>query len=167
MSKNKSQIYLKATGQWVPVSEEFHKAYFHEIDLFRRKQIRRGFCKCTGPKWWLCDMDCGVCEFRCANSKYISIDAQVGEGNDACSIANAIPDDSGDVEETLMLAELFAALHEELEKLDPDGRRICELIMEGRTEREIAADMGKRQSTINYKKNKAFSILREALKDYI
>ena len=112
-------------------------------------------------------MDCGVCEFQCANSKYISIDAQVGEGDDACLIANAIPDDSGDVEEALMLTELFAALHEELKKLDPDGRRICELIMEGRTEREIAADMGKRQSTINYKKNKAFSILREALKDYI
>lgn len=71
MSKNKSHIYLNAIGQWVPVSEEFHKAYFHEIDLFRRRQIRRGFCKCTGPKWWLCDMDCGVCEFQCANSRYM------------------------------------------------------------------------------------------------
>ena len=50
---------------------------------------------------------------------------------------------------------------------DPDGRRICELIMQGKTEREIAADMGKRQSTINYQKNKVFSILREALKDFI
>lgn len=36
-----------------------------------------------------------------------------------------------------------------------------------KTEREIAADMGKRQSTINYQKNKVFSILREALKDFI
>lgn len=43
MSKNKSQIYLKAEKQWVSVSEEFHKAYFREIDLFRRKQIRHGF----------------------------------------------------------------------------------------------------------------------------
>ena len=40
-------------------------------------------------------------------------------------------------------------------------------IMQGKTEREIAADMGKRQSTINYQKNKVFSILREALKDFI
>lgn len=73
MSKNKSQIYLKAEKQWVSVSEEFHKAYFREIDLFRRKQIRHGFCKCSGSKWWLCDMDCGSCEFQCANSKYISL----------------------------------------------------------------------------------------------
>lgn len=56
---------------------------------------------------------------------------------------------------------------DELNRLDPDGRRICELIMQGKTEREIAADMGKRQSTINYQKNKVFSILREALKDFI
>lgn len=67
----------------------------------------------------------------------------------------------------MMLAELFAALHEELEKLDPDGKRICELIMQDKTEREIAAEMGLCQSTVNYKKNKAFSVLREVLKDFI
>lgn len=167
MTKNKSQIYLKAEKRWVSVSEEFHKAYFREIDLFRRKQIRRGFCKCPGSKWWLCDMDCGSCEFQCANSRYISIDAEVGEGDDACAIINTIPDDSVDIEEAMMLAELFTALHEELEKLDPDGKRICELIMQDKTEREIAAEMGLRQSTVNYKKNKAFSVLREALKDFI
>ena len=43
----------------------------------------------------------------------------------------------------------------------------CPLYAAGKTEREIAADMGKRQSTINYQKNKVFSILREALKDFI
>lgn len=49
----------------------------------------------------------------------------------------------------------------------PIGGEEDELIMQGKTEREIAADMGKRQSTINYQKNKVFSILREALKDFI
>lgn len=63
--------------------------------------------------------------------------------------------------------ELLDALYDELNRLDPGGRRICELIMAGKTEREIAADMGKSQSTINYQKNKVLSILREALKDFI
>ena len=167
MSKNKSQIYLKATKQWVPVTEEFHKAYFHEVDLFRRKQIRSGYCSCPSTKWWLCDMNCAECEFSCHPGNVVSIDSEIGDGSDACPLADAIPDDSVDIEEAIMLAELFSALHHELERLDPDGRRICELIMAGKTEREIAADMGKRQSTINYQKNKVFSILREALKDFI
>ena len=63
--------------------------------------------------------------------------------------------------------ELLNTLYEELDRLDPDGRRICELIMQGKTEREIAAGMGKRQSTVNYQKRRVLSILREALKDYI
>ena len=62
---------------------------------------------------------------------------------------------------------LLDALYDALNHLDPDGRRISELIMQGKTEREIATDMGKRQSTINYQKKKVFSILREALNDLI
>lgn len=41
MSKNKSQIYLKAEKQWVSVSEEFHKAYFREIDMFEKTDQTR------------------------------------------------------------------------------------------------------------------------------
>ena len=63
--------------------------------------------------------------------------------------------------------ELLDALYDELNHLDPNGRRICELIMQGKTEHEIAAIIGKRQSTINYQKKKVLSILREALKDFI
>ena len=63
--------------------------------------------------------------------------------------------------------ELLDALYDELTRLDPDGRRICELIMQGKTEREIASEMGRLRSTVNYQKNKVLSTLREALKDYI
>ena len=82
-------------------------------------------------------------------------------------LATRWPTDAPSAESILMDKELLDTLYDELNRLDPDGRRICELIMQGKTEREIAADMGKRQSTINYQKNKVFSILREALKDFI
>ena len=49
--------------------------------------------------------------------------------------------------------------------MDPDGKRICQLIMAGMSEREIAAAMGRRQSTVNYQKRKVLAALREALKD--
>ena len=61
----------------------------------------------------------------------------------------------------------YDALYDELDRLDPDGRRICELIMQGKTEREIAADMGRSQSTLSYQKRKVLSLMREALKDFI
>ena len=38
-----------------------------------------------------------------------------------------------------------AELYDELDRIDPDGRRICELIMAGKTEREMAADLGRSQ----------------------
>lgn len=39
--------------------------------------------------------------------------------------------------------------------LDPDGRRICELLLQNKTEREIATIMGISQQSTNYKKKKA------------
>ena len=167
MSKNKSQIYLKATKQWVPVTEEFHKAYFHEVDLFRRKQIRSGYCNCPSTKWWLCDMNCAECEFSCHPGNVVSIDSEIGDGSDACPLADAIPDDSVDIEETMMLAELFSALHSELERLDPDGRRICELIMAGKTEREAASLLGISKTAYRYQWLKLKDYLAKKLQDYI
>jgi DNA-directed RNA polymerase specialized sigma subunit len=64
--------------------------------------------------------------------------------------------------------ELLDALMSKLGELDPDGRRICELLMQDKSEREIAAIMGfTQQSTVNYKKKKAFETLRKHLRDYI
>ena len=64
--------------------------------------------------------------------------------------------------------ELLEALYEKLQELDPDGRRICELLLEGKNEREIASIMGfNNQSAVNYRKQKAFEKLRILLKDYI
>ena len=102
--------------------------------------------------------------------KGMSLEAEVGSiggEEDELTLGDTLADDAPSAESILMDKELLDALYDELNRLDPDGRRICELIMQGKTEREIAADMGKRQSTINYQKNKVFDILRKALKDFI
>lgn len=44
---------------------------------------------------------------------------------------------------------LLAALYDELGRLDPEVDISCQLFMEGKTEREMAANMGNHQSTIN------------------
>ena len=122
--------------------------------------------RCTKAQLWKCDGVCPGCPFYAAGKK-VSIDTPIGGEEDELTLGDTLADDVSSAESILMDKELLDALYDELNRLDPDGRRICELIMQGKTEREIAADMGKRQSTINYQKNKVFSILREALKDFI
>ena len=63
----------------------------------------------------------------------------------------------------LLFEELYAAL----EELDPEDRRIMELFSIGLSEREIAADIGRSQKTINNRKPKLFAQLRERLNDFI
>ena len=66
------------------------------------------------------------------------------------------------VAEKLLLEELSAALNE----LDPINRRIAELYSEGLSERQIAAEVGLSQKTINNRKTSIFGQLHQRLKDY-
>lgn len=165
-NKDNYQIFIKSSRQWVPVTEEFFKSYMKSNDTFRRRMQRHGCCDCPKSKSWLCDTDCTNCEFRKAGDA-LSLDAEIETNEGTTTILDTIPDTDSGIEENLMFAELLTALSEELNNLDPEGKRICELIMEVKTEREIATEMGRRQSTINYKKNKVFDKLREVLKDLI
>ena len=81
-------------------------------------------------------------------------------------IHHTLTDEAPSPESIAADRELLQALYAELERLDPDGKRICQLIMAGMSEREIAAAMGRRQSTVNYQKRKVLAALREALKDF-
>ena len=139
---------------------------FDKIWNTRYHAQKNGECRCTKAQLWKCDGVCPGCPFYAAGKK-VSIDTPIGGEEDELTLGDTLADDASSAESILMDKELLDALYDELNRLDPDGRRICELIMQGKTEREIAADMGKRQSTINYQKNKVFSILREALKDFI
>ena len=127
---------------------------------------KNGECRCTKSQLWKCDGVCPGCPFYAAG-KNVSIDTPISGEEDELTLGDTLADDAPSAESILMDKELLDTLYDELNRLDPDDRRICELIMQGKTEREIAADMGKRQSTINYQKNKVFSILREALKYFI
>ena len=149
MQNNDKKYFIPVDGTPIEVSEEVYRAYYQPIWNTRYHAQKNGECRCTKAQLWKCDGVCPGCLFYAAGKK-VSINTPIGG------------------EESIRMdKELLDTLYDELNRLDPDGRRICELIMQGKTEREIAADMGKRQSTINYQKNKVFSILREALKDFI
>jgi len=149
----------------VPIPEEVYKAIYPDIWKTLQRMQRSGQCTCPKSQLWKCDADCAVCQFK-ASGRFVSLSTSLDDA-EGLTIEDTIASDEPSPEAISMDKVLLDALYDELNRLDPDGRRICELIMQGQTEREIAADMGKRQSTINYQKNKVFSILREALKDFI
>jgi DNA-directed RNA polymerase specialized sigma subunit len=113
-------------------------------------------------------MDCWTCHFRKVGDE-LSLDSVISDddGNEMTRL-DILADDAPSALSILEERELLDALMSKLGELDPDGRRICELLMQDKTEREIAAIMGiSRQSTVNYKKKKAFETLRKHLRDYI
>lgn len=78
-----------------------------------------------------------------------------------------VPDESAAIAEVLEDAELLNALYAKLNELDPEGRLICQLIMEGKSERDCGKEMGLSRNTFVYRRNKLFQKLRSELKDYI
>ena len=161
-------IYLKDLHQWVPVSKADYDNYYRDINAYRRRQQEHGRCVCPANKRYLCDMDCNNCRFHRAGDE-ISLDSAISnEDGNGASWLDDLPDDGPSAQSILEERELLDTLMSKLNELDPDGRRICELLLQEKSEREIAAIMGiSQQSTINYKKRKAFEMLRKILQDYI
>ena len=62
--------------------------------------------------------------------------------------------------------ELLGALFHKLDELDPEGRRICELVMQGHSERDCGKEMGMARNTFVYKRDKLFATLADYLKDF-
>jgi len=175
MSKQENQnqptdraIYLKDLHQWKPVSKVEYNNYYRDINAYRRRQQEHGRCVCPASKRYLCDMDCCNCRFRKGGDE-LSLDyAITDEDGNEKSWLDDLPDDGPSAQSILEERELLDALMCKLNELEPDSRRICELLLQDKSEREIASIMGiSHQSTINYKKKKAFEMLRELLRDYI
>jgi RNA polymerase sigma factor (sigma-70 family) len=165
---NERAIYIKALHQWVSVSKTDYDNYYRDINAYRKRQQEHGRCVCPASKRYLCDMDCWNCSFRKAGD-LLSLNCTItdDDGNKK-SWLDDLEDDTPCTQSILEESELLEALLQKLDKLDPDGKRICELLLQDKSEREIAAIMGiSSQSTINYKKKKAFEALRELLRDYI
>lgn len=156
---NQQQItrrYIEIDGQQVPVNEEVYRAYKRPAWAEHKRKEREKRCRdengnrCTG--------DCSKCKKQRTGS-VLSLDRFTDEGFEAADAVDMVEL----IAEKLLFEELYAAL----EELDPDNRRIMKLFSIGKSEREIATDIGLSQKAINKRKTKLFSQLWERLKDFI
>ncbi len=161
------RIYLKDLHQWVPVSKVDYDNYYRDINAYRRRQQEHGRCVCPASKRYLCDMDCCACRFHKGGDE-LSLDYTVTDedGNEKSWLED-LPDDRPSAQSVMEDRELLDTLLHKLDELDPEGRRICELVMEGRSERDCGKEMGMSRNTFVYKRDKLFAALADYLKDSI
>lgn len=161
------KIYLKGLHQWVPVSKTDFDNYYRDVNAYRRRQQEHGRCVCPASKRYLCDMDCYTCRFHKGGDE-LSLDYTVTDedGNEK-SWLEALPDDRPSAQSVMEDRELLDTLLHKLDELEPEGRRICELVMEGRSERDCGKEMGMARNTFVYKRDKLFAALADYLKDFI
>ena len=148
-------IYLKATRQWVEVSEEYYRDHTRYHDALRKRQQSHGQCVCPKSKFWLCDGDCLTCEFRRAGDM-LSLDYTVeNEDGNACSPLDNLADPAPSIEEIICdkaeLDQLFARLNE----LMPEAVEIGRLRQDGLSDEAIAEMIGIKRTTFLSRLKKA------------
>lgn len=128
-------IYIRSTGEMIPVSQAVQDAYYGEAVRFQTEEHRYGRCVCPPDKVRVCDMDCPICEYhRVGNT--VSLDELIDEEN--MQLMDAL-------ENHALLDRIFACLRE----LDPDADTIIAMWQENDrvSDRSIAEALGRPQST--------------------
>ena len=151
---NQRKIYIRSTKQWVPVTEEVYLEYYRPIWRTQKAAQKAGQCFCPKDKLWLCDGDCAMCEYRPAGNT-VSLDAPIENADgDAFSLVDTIEDPTANFVDVLVDRLLLEQLLDELAERDPEGKRICELLMKGCSKTEIA-DTLRREFGGDWYKSKA------------
>jgi DNA-directed RNA polymerase specialized sigma24 family protein len=161
VNQETKQYYLTIDGQEVTVSEEVYRAYKRPIWAEHKRNDRQKLCQVSDGKGGLkrCTEDCSKCN-RTKEGSYLSLDGLEEAGY---SVEDRSQDVAEIVAEKVLLEELFKVLQE----LDPNSHRICKLLMEGCSKREIARIMSIPQSSFEYQFKKLMASLRERLENYI
>ncbi|SFS09064.1 RNA polymerase sigma factor [Anaeromicropila populeti] len=161
VNQETKQYYLTIDGQEVTVTEEVYRAYKRPIWAEHKRNDRQKLCQVSDGKGGLkrCTEDCSKCS-RTKEGNVLSLDGLEEAGY---SVEDRTQDVAEIVAEKVLLEELFKAL----EELDPNSHRICKLLMEGCSKREIARIMSIPQSSFEYQLKKLMASLRERLENYI
>ena len=144
---NQRKVYIRSTKQWVPVTEEVYLEYYRPIWRLQKDAQKNGQCMCPKSKLWLCDGDCATCEYRAAGNT-TSLDAPLENGDgDEFSLVDTLEDPNAAFADVIVDRLLLERLIDELTEQYPEGKRICELIMEGQSERQAANVLNMTRST--------------------
>lgn len=137
-------IYLRSTGEKIPVTKKQRDAFYKEASRIRDKEQNHGRCVCPYRFIWKCDGDCIDCEYHRAGDT-LSLDVPTDDGSTDLynTITSAAPTMEDVISDAMLLEQLFAKLRE----LDPEADRIIEMLDDGLSDRKIAEALGRKQRT--------------------
>ena len=146
-------IYVHATGEMVPVSDEVYYEYYRPIRAHLQREQYHHRCNCPKQFMYQCDGDCYACRYH-VSDEYVSMDAPDEESRE--SIYESIPDEGPEVEKIVSDRLLIARLFERLRELDPDADKIIAMWKEDPdiSDREIARRLGIPHKTFVNRMNK-------------
>ena len=148
------KIFIRSTKTWVPVTEEVYREYYRPIWRMQKATRKAGQCICPRSKLWLCDSDCLTCGYHTSGNT-VSLDAPMENANgDEFTLMDTLTDPDSCFADILIDRLLLNQLLDKLAEQDPEGRRICELIMDNCSKAEIA-DALQREFGGNWYKSKA------------
>ena len=127
------------------VTGEFGHELAKEIDRIRKKKQYDSECVVTKDMIWACDGVCFACPFH--RLPETSLDEPL-QGTDDLTLGDMVASAAPTPESIMEDRELLDALYAELAALDPEGLQICKLIMQKKSEREIAKLMDIPRSTL-------------------
>ena len=146
-----------------PIPEHIYHQIMPDIWKIRKRMQRSGQCTCPQSRHWAYDADCLICSYRAAGRE-VSLSMPLDDAEDL-TLEDTISNDDPTPESIAMDRALLDALHAELEALDPEGKRICELLGK-HSEREAADLMGLSRSAFKRRWTKVKSGLADKLHDF-
>lgn len=104
-----------------------------------------------------------ICRYhRAGDTLSIGYACEDSEGNQY-NLAAYLSDQEQDVPDIVAQRDLRDALRQAVEQLTPEERRICTLIAVGKSEREIAIELGIPRNTYTYRRDRLLDKLRKML----
>ena len=145
-----------------PIPEHIYHRIMPDIWMTQKRMQRSGQCGCPRSRLWACDADCLVCPYH-TEGREVSLRTPLND-LESLTLEDIIPNDDPLPESVVIDRALLDALHAELNAIDPEGRRICELLSK-HSEREAADMMGLSRSTFKRRWANVKSGLADRLRD--
>lgn len=151
------EYYITIEGQEITVTEEVYRAYKRPTWAEHKRNDREKRCQVSDGKGGLkrCLEDCSICD-RVRDGSILTLDELAEEKH----VLGAGEMDVSDIVASKILLE---QLYKVLEELDPKSLRVCQLIMEGHSRREIARILEIPQSSFEYQFKKLMESLKTSL----
>lgn len=159
-------IYIRATKERVPVTEQEFKDYYRDINAYRRTRQNHGKCVCPKSKWLDCDMDCETCSFRRAGDT-LSLDYTVSDddGNEKFLLED-VADGNPPIEEIVSAAVDFKRILSRINEIMPEALEIGALRQKGLNDSTIEKEIGIGRKTYAYRIKKLFETIKKEFPEF-